>query len=150
MSLTIRERILAKLVEVLATELTGVRVERNRDARVQEFPSIILIDGAQQPFEPESTGFNEYHLTATIEGYVQHEDQSELGPALNDLYGRAIKAVMADRSLGGIAIDTAEGFMDPPSIGRRENQQPTAMFSVEITVKFWTAENDPFELGPGA
>jgi hypothetical protein len=149
MSLTIREQIYAKLEEVLSTALMGVRVERNRDSAVQVFPTVVVIDGGQIRQEPESTGFNEYVMTPTIEGWVDGETQADLGPALNELYGQTVKALMADRKLGGLAIDMAEGPLEV-DVSRRENQGPVAGFALDIEVRFWTAEDDPFELGPSA
>lgn len=148
----IREQIHEALEAVLAAALPplfeGIRVERNRDAPTQKFPAVNVLDGGNERVEPESTGFNEYTMTPAVEGYVQTERSEELGPAMNELYGQVILALMADRSLGGLAIDMAEGPMTV-EIGRRENQGPVAGFRVEISVRFWTAEDNPYQLGPG-
>lgn len=153
MSDTIREQIHAKIADMLDDGLPthfsgGITVERNRDAGVQRFPSVIVIDGSQTRDQPESTGETLYTVFPIVEGHVQVETPAELGPALSELYGRVIQVLMADRKLGGLAIDMTEEELTV-DIGRREGQRPAAAFSIDLEVKFCTAEDDPYEIGPG-
>lgn len=152
--LTVRERIHAKLVELLASGLAeffpeGIQVERNRDSAFQKFPAINVIETSEDTEAPESTGFSGYVATVTIEGFVQVRTDAEIGPARNELLGRVQKVVMKNRQLQHLAIDITEGskfFAE----SRRENQGPVAGFSVDFDIQYWTGEGDPYELGPGA
>lgn len=156
MSLTVLERIQAKVADVLATGLpplvSGVRVERNRDTQVQHFPTVNVLEGALDSGEEsdrESTGATSYVLRVPIEMFVQTETSAALGPALNELYGRIVTLLKADRTLGGLAIDLREGASDP-EIGRLPNQRPVGARELMIAISFWTAEDDPYAVGPGA
>lgn len=149
---TIREQVYEKLLAVLTAALPplfpGIKLERNRDARFQTFPGINILDGPQTRDEPESTGIALYTTTATVEGYVQAEVSADLGPALNELHGQIVKALLANRTLDGLADDLFEGEMRP-EIGERENQRPVMGFSLDVQIKFCTAESDPYRQGPG-
>lgn len=144
MPTTIREQVISAFLGVLEgiTDPDPLYVERNRDVEVQRFPTIVLLDGAHNIGESEH-GLHRYAMTLSVEGYVQAETDSQLGATANALYGSIMSAVMADRQLGGLAIDIHEQNFDIV-VGRGEGHKPSAAFSIEFLVDFFTRENDPF------
>ena len=146
MPVCIREQVLAAFEARLST-IAGVTVERNRVEPVTAFPVLVMIDGGQTPSE-ENSGLKLYALRVDVEGYVQAGTAAELGPALSDLYAQAVKALMADRTLGGLAIDVREGEMRDPEIDRTQGHGPFAAFSLGFVVDHLTDPNDPYQPAP--
>lgn len=146
MSTSIREQVLAA-VEARLSNIIGVTVERNRVEPVTVFPSLVLVDGGHTVSD-ENTGLKLYALRLDVEGYVQAETADELGPALSDLYAKAITALMADRTLGGVAIDVREGELRDPEIDRTQGHGPHSAFSLAFEVDYATDPADPYQLGP--
>jgi len=146
MSTSIREQVLAALESRLGT-VAGVTVERNRVESVTEFPALVMIDGGHTVTD-ENTGLKLYRLRIDVEGYVEATTAAELGPALSDLYAKAVAALMADRTLGGIAIDVHEGELRDPEIDRTQGHGPHAAFSLAFEVDYATNPTDPYQPGP--
>lgn len=148
------EQIHVKLMEILAAGLAphypSLTVERNRTRATQSFPAVILREGPYTTDEggEESTGFARYTTTPEIELWVQTTTDAELGPAINLLLGRVVKAVKADRCLGGLAIDLREISAEVIE-SHNQNQQPRIARSLSLEIDFWTNETDPHEIGPG-
>ncbi len=145
MTICIREQILQAIVTKLGN-LTGVTIERNRDAAVQAFPSLIVRDGNQETASINS-GMTDYTMTVSIEGFVKSSSTASIGTDLNDLYARIVKAIIADYTLGGIAEDIAETGMDM-LIDDMPGNAPHGAFNVTFQVKYTTLENDPYSLAP--
>ncbi len=152
---TIRERILAELkstlTTALATPLPAIPVERNRDVAVSAYPTVVIVDGPQTA-DSENTHRTEYRMEVDVEGYVKAVTPDLLGAAVNALYSRVVRAVLANRIFNatepaGLACDTRETEM-LVEISRTEGSPPQAAFSVTFEIVFWTAEGDPESLGP--
>lgn len=137
---TIRERCLAAFAAALGA-VPGITIERNRTARVNRFPSIIVIDGGQTP-NTASTQATFYTLRVSVEAWITAAFDAGLGPAISATYGRILAAALADPTLGGVAVDVREGEMSDPEIDREEGIGPTAAFAIGFEIDFLTAEGD--------
>lgn len=142
---TIRERIIAALETKYSqiSTIAGLIVERNRDTPVQEFPTLVIIDGQQSP-SYDDTGITRYDMEVFVEGYVRAAS-NDLGTANNALYGAVLKKTMEDITLGGLCFDIRERDM-LPDINRNEGEKPEAGFSLLLSVSYLTKEGDPFSL----
>lgn len=158
MSDSVYERLhvaLAELLEEKLEEIYGegnVFVERNRDAQVQKSPSVVILDGSLEP-DPEETGVAAYVATPIIEGFVAASTSAAAAIARNQLFAEVVRIIKQEREalIGGFPeglVDITEGSTEI-GLSRVENQGPVAYFSMLVTVKFWTEENDPFSPGPG-
>ncbi|BBK30309.1 hypothetical protein EDC65_2245 [Stella humosa] len=143
------EQVLAAVEARLAaiTGFPGLLVERNRDAEVDRFPTLLLIDGDQDRIGDETMGYRRVMLEFMVEGYVSANLQSGLGPARNALYAAVVAALMADPTLGGLAVDLHEGRTSR-ALGTGDGQTPAAAFATIYELEFWTREADPYSLGP--
>jgi len=146
MPTSIREQILTAFLVRLQT-IANVTVERNRVEPVEAFPSLVMIDGGQSLTE-ENAGFKLHSLRVEVEGYVSAPTAAELGPALNDLHGQTVLALMADRTLSDQAIDLHEGEFRDPEIDRTQGHSPHAAFSLTFEVDYFTDPSDPYQPAP--
>ncbi|MDP6622793.1 MAG: hypothetical protein QF754_11065, partial [Alphaproteobacteria bacterium] len=140
------EQVLAAFTARLAA-IPDITVERNRIEPVVAFPTLVMVDGGQTVSE-ENTGLKLYALKLDLEGYTQATTAAELGPALSDLYAKAVAALMTDRTLGGVAIDVREGELRDPEIDRTQGHGPHAAFSLAFEVDYATDPADPYQFGP--
>ena len=143
MTLSIRERITAQVVTVLEAALTDVQVERNRDTAVGTYPSLIVYTGGQRA-ERLGPGIDEYNLDLVLEGFVAAEDGASGHSALNDLYARAVAALYADPTLGGLAVDVQETALAEEL--SNDGSQHVASFILQMDLKYQTAAGDPYSL----
>jgi hypothetical protein len=146
MPVSIREQILSAFLVRLQT-IGNVTVERNRVEPVEAFPSLLMIDGGQTVVE-ENAGIKLHTLRVEVEGYVNAATAAELGPALSDLHGQTVLALMADRTLGDLAIDLREGELRDPEIDRTQGHRPFAAFSLAFEIDYFTDPNDPYQPAP--
>jgi hypothetical protein len=146
MPISIREQILTAFLVRLQT-IASVTVERNRVEPVEAFPSLVMIDGGQSTTE-ENAGTKLHALRIEVEGYVSATTAADLGPALSDLHGQAVLALMAERTLGDLAIDLREGELRDPEIDRTQGHGPHAAFSLAFEVDYFTDPNDPYQPAP--
>jgi len=146
MPISIREQILAAFLARLQT-IGNVTVERNRVEPIEVFPSLLMIDGGQSVSE-ENAGVKLHALRVDLEGYVSAATSTELGSALSDLHGQTVLALMADRTLGDLAIDLREGELRDPEIDRTQGHRPFAAFSLAFEIDYFTDPNDPYQPAP--
>lgn len=144
----IREQI-AAAVKTALSGIAGVTVYRNRTKEVPEnaMPALVLVDGGHDSDQTQSPGHTAYALELTVEGYAKAADDDAIGPALNDLYGKLLAAVMADTTLGGLAIDIREGGMTMDS-DRGDGRASLGGFALTLYVDFWTSTGDPYTAAP--
>jgi len=102
-----------------------------------------LEDGRQNLVEDSLAG-RLYRLDVKIEGALDRPTVAALGPALNALYARALTALLADPTLGGLACDVTEENPDGPSlefaINHRAFQAPSGAFVLSLAVPYWQPE----------
>lgn len=151
-SLTIRERCLDALHQRLLDSLApqGITVSRNRRRRPdrKSMPAIILIDGGHEPdMEGRATHFWPFRLSAYLEGHVAAARDEDLGAAASDLYGKALAAVLADTTLGNLAIDIEEaGYAQ--ELVREEGTEAGIVFALNLIITYATDDGDPYASAP--
>lgn len=145
---TVREQIAAAVKTALA-EIDGVTVYRNRTKEMPEgvMPALVLVDGGHEPDATQSPGHTAYALELTVEGYAKADSDEGIGAAVNDLYGKALAAVMADTTLGGLAVDVREGAMTMDT-DRGEGRASLGAFALTLNIDFWTPSGDPYTAAP--
>lgn len=148
MTLSISEQIMAALL----TKLEGISafpevfVERNRDAPVKQFPSLILFDG-EITQTLENTYRVENEMTVRLDGFCIGSPAESLGTQLHRLQAEANKALTADYTLDGLCEDVNHTQVTF-DIGQGEGQGPVGFFSAVYVLKFATKEGNPFSLAP--
>lgn len=135
------ERVVAHFKTALAG-ITGLTVERNRDEDVTRFPTAIVFDGDLQSQEI-NTGRVEHRLDLDVEIWAQAASGAALGTAINDLFARVVVAAIADRTRGGIAVDTTEQGRTF-RIDRGEGGKAVGLAVVAFRIDFATADGDPY------
>lgn len=142
---TLRERILAAIAGKLVTGAGGLTpspsVERNRDGAINKRPALGLFDG-DELVDDSIWGVDAYTLDFSVEGHV---DGGEA--AANELAGRVRPWLLADPTLGGLAIDLtlqAHSFMYTEGKG----QKTVTGFRLSGQASYWTKPGDPFTAGP--
>lgn len=143
----VREQALAAIRLALDTQLTGVRVYRNRAAPLVNFPAVNLVDGGMKP-DDGTLGFTRYDLSFAVQGAVEATDDEGLGPALSDLQARIVVALMGNVTLGGTVVDVHEGDTATNFDRGGDSRKPVAMIETEFTAVFFTREGDPYVGGP--
>ncbi len=114
--------------------------------------SLAPIDGVQTLVADHPTG-REYLLAARIDGLVARASAEQLGPALNALYAQTLAAVLADPTLGGLAMDVREGVSEDTEdtegasleieVSREPFTAPTAAFGLHLSIPYWVPEGSP-------
>lgn len=148
---TVAERIRQSAYTSLAgiTGIVGLNLaERNRDAPIEEaeLPAIVMLDGATQPAETQWTGSDAYETAIEVQLYAKGADMAAATAALDALEGKALAAILADRSRAGLAIDTRLAASSETERDGAEGHPAQASRALQFTISFATAENDPFTL----
>lgn len=146
---TIREEVIVQFIAAFTTGVgdpfVGYTKDRNIDAPVQKYPTLVFMDGPQTASH-ESSGVTLYTMAIVVEGYVKSANRDAIGTDLNALYGKIVVAAVADHTLGGYAIDVREIDMDPQI--EDEGSEYVGTLSVGFEIDFQTLENDPSTLAP--
>jgi hypothetical protein len=136
----VRERILENLVGDVTSSGAVRAVDRMRRTKYQshELPALNLWEGKERK-EPGPSGLTTCHLPLLLEITVL--DPNKHATVANLAMAAVVKAVLADRQRGGLAVDTEETGSEP-FIG--ETNDPTGGFRVEIEIEYRHKEDDPF------
>lgn len=139
-----REQVVAAYLAVLQT-VTGLsKFDRNRKVAItaKELPMGILFEGDEQPNDTFS-GEDAFDLPLVAQIALEHAG-AEGATACNLARANLTKAVLADRTLGGVCRDLI--ITDPGDwIGvdiDAEDETEGFMFAVQI--RYATVEGDPF------
>ena len=134
------ERIMARVQQALQT-LSGYTVKRMPQYPIgaDACPAIVQIDGAEEEPEPYS-GQLLHTASVTLLLDARGED---IGTAINAVLRDAWAALIADRTLGGIATDVRRTYVSEPFLDREEGGPLIAMRTVEFEIDYWTDEDDP-------
>lgn len=149
---TIREQVLAAFETAiqagLAADVPAARFERNLDIEPSTFPTVIMVDGGQDVDFEDQVGVKVVTLNLEVEMWAVASSSDGLAGALDQLYESAVKAALADITLGGLAANVEEGAMTDPVIDRGEGRGPTIATSVAFSVTYWTDVTDPSQTMP--
>ena len=143
--MTIREQILAALMVRLGTlvaELPSLVVQRNPRHAITKAPTLVIREGAHTA-ETDQNVFTRYALSLEIQGFVETAEDADLGPAINDLYGRVMAVLLAEPSFGGLALDTREREFSVDIATMPGLSEPAGWFSLGIEIEFLTRAEDP-------
>lgn len=141
-----RERVLAAAASALdGVGVAGLVVERERLAEIadDEMPRMVLREGAEEP-RADFTGEDAWTLNFEVEGYTAATDQTGADQAGRHLRAKALQALLADVTLGGLARDLRPGGEPPPVRLSIVAEVPTYAFVLTFAVDYATAEGDPF------
>ena len=145
----IRQRVLSAFESAISVELAAltpaVPVESQRREEVVTFRTVVIIDGDDA--EPEDAiGIIKRFALLRAEGYVQAATQAVLRNARENLQAHVINAIAGDYTLGGWAVNTTHTRTDTLTI--MHSTIPSAAFSLDFEVEYWTKPGDPFTIGP--
>lgn len=145
----VREQVLAAIKVKLAAiaGIAGLVVERNRDAEVQSFPTLVIVDGDMAADNSINSASTQYEMEVIVEGYVVASEYESLGMAVSTLQAEVVKALTADYTLGGIAFDINE-MQTSVDVNRNDGQSPAAFFATVFIAQFHTKQGDPYTVGP--
>jgi hypothetical protein len=149
MAIPIVEQIVLALqasLETVSDTVPGLTVYRNHDAALVNYPALVLYEGDLEPYTDTQLAMR-YRLNVQIEGVVNPQHYSRLGPDANQLYAQALKTIMQDITLGGLCYDIEAGVRSM-EIVRIEGADPFAYFSLPLFISFFTSPTDPFVIGP--
>jgi hypothetical protein len=125
--------------------IVGLTVERARDHAVTpgEAPILMVYADGDRTERERVVGLGIWSAPVRVEGVVKASTIAGLGPALNDLYGRALEALEADRTLGGAAVRFRETNLST-AVDRERGHRPMMTFDLALEVDVDAAEGDPF------
>jgi tetrahydromethanopterin S-methyltransferase subunit D len=149
MPTTARETLLAAATTKLAAiaGITGLAVERNRRDAVEDFPMIVARDGSSRIGE-RLTGIDRLVVSVDVECYASGATPAAAGQKLNELYGAAAAALLADPTLGVGGFDVREVDGGEPLIDTGDAAVPVASLSARFELEAWVRTDDPYTIGP--
>jgi len=132
-------------VGVTLTAIGGLTYFRNLDREPEpaEMNCIIQIDGGHVA-KTIYSGTAVKTLAVAVECYVTAAALDDMADAIDDVSGKVIKALIADVSLGGMAIDVRDTEMSDPAILSEDQEKPYAEFTLDFEIDFEHGESDPY------
>jgi len=147
---TIREQCQVALFLRLQTisGIASLSIERNHAQPVESFPTLVQldVDGSDEKVE-DMSGVEWRQTVLRVEGWLEAATPSALSAAVDELRGKAQKAILGDESLGGLAV-MVELPEDASSQDKLLPQTPGAAFSLVVAIDYWIRPGDPWTLGP--
>lgn len=144
MTATIRDQILDAVATVLGTlSVAGLKVQRGRDEPVDSYPFLALYAGGQSVLE-DNAGHTLYAMEAYLDGTASGASSAAAERAAHELYGQSVLALWVDRTLGGLAIDIAEGEL--LMTNETGASVSVAGFRLVLRVQYWTLQGDPYHV----
>ena len=143
-SVSRHELAVAALVAALGavTGIAALTVTRARtDPMTAADAPLIDVMAGQRVVRTRQRGLIVWTVPATVEGWVTATTDAALGPALNALYAAAIKAIEADKTLGGTTLTLREQRLETV-IDRTRGHRPMMAFDLSIELWVQTAEID--------
>lgn len=135
--ITTREAVARAVLGKLRAALAPIPVERNlrETVHADQAPVVNFWDAGHTADLPD-IGETAYEMELPVEATVTADTDAELGAATNDLYGRVLKTLMADPTLGGLCIQLTERAFDPRIAPVEESKDPLANFSLSVVAEF--------------
>jgi len=136
----IRERNIQHLVDTLSGEPMARTVDRQRRTKYQghELPAVNIWEVKERKV-PGPSGLVTCYLSLKLEITVL--DLANQAKAANLAMAAVVKSILADRTRGGLAVDTEEGENET-FIG--ETNDPTGGIRVGIEIEYRHKEDDPY------
>lgn len=142
--ITRREAISRAVLARLRAALVPIPVQRNRRETVhaEEAPLVNFFEGGHTADLPD-TGDTSYEMELPIEATVTADTGDDVGTEMNALYGRVLKTLTHDPTLGGLCVQMTERTYDPRVISIDESERPLGIFSLSLMVEFRTQDGEP-------
>lgn len=142
---SVRERILQAVLASLRT-IVGPTVKRDAalPERIPEGGLIVLRDNGDAP-RADFAGADQYDLRLAIEVFADTDDPTV---SIDGLQTRIAKALLADRTAGGLAVDLRPGSVSELDPLHVEGAAPFAARAIEFVADYWTVEGNPYLLAP--
>jgi hypothetical protein len=146
---TVRERALVSLYARLSAigTVAGLTTARNDPGPVTKLPRLVMFDGGHERVA-DYTSIDVFDLNVTISLHIAANNAAGLSPKLDELYGAAVAAFVADLSNSGNSIDAWEQGLSDPDMVRGEGVPPHLKADLEVVVRIATRKNDPFTANP--
>ncbi|PWC86052.1 hypothetical protein TSH100_13840 [Azospirillum sp. TSH100] len=153
MPVSVREQILTAfqglLGTVVAENVTGtLTVYRGRRKAVPEekLPALVM-RGSPVSSDQESAAVTRNFERVAVTALAKDATDAGLDRTLVDLWAALQRAIEADPTLGGIAVDTTiteadQGAADDEGVGGLGD------VFIAVTVEYWTRPGDPYALAP--
>lgn len=149
---SVREQVLQAFKTALdGAASASVVVDRNRDIPVELTTStswIVMVDGGQEPDVETGPGYKQIALGVDVEMFAATASHGGLAAALDALYVAVVQSALADRTLGGLAVDITEGELTDPILDRSEGIGPTIAASLSFSIDYWVDVDDPTIAAP--
>ena len=148
---SIRERILSDLTAAVSgvTQAAGYAIDIRTVGRVRrepyqahEYPAVNLLEGPERK-QAGPTALTTCFMPVVLE--ISVWDKNALAVAANRAMAAVIKATLADRTRGGLAIDTEETG-NKMFVDETDPTRPIGGFRVEFTIEYRHAESDPYSV----
>lgn len=142
----IRERAYAAFFTVVEGAVAGAFTERNPLEGLDvpdTLPAALQFDGGHSE-APSLTGEDHYLGRVSVELYAGGATNSAAVTAVNGLWGELVKAVFANRTLGGEALDVRHTETDDPFTLDAESARRVGTMTAFFEIKFSHPEDDPF------
>ena len=111
-----------------------------------ELPALFMTDLGDVDLDIV-TGAAQFELRFQVDVYVA-DAGAGLAAALDAGYLALTNALLADRTLGNLAVDLRRGEIGDPEFVTDEGSKPFAVMPVEFVAQYWTAEADMGALAP--
>ena len=146
---SIRERILANLSATAsgvtqdagyAIDIRTVARSRREPFQNHEYTAVNIFEGPEKK-QAGPASFTTCFLPVYLE--ISVWEAKELAVAAGRAMASVVKAVLVDRTRGGLAIDTEE-TSNKMFLDETDPNRPIGGFRVELMIEYRHAENDPF------
>jgi len=145
---SVQERILDAMRLALAQGLDQAGVVRRADRPVEQDrqPWVNILDGANRTDDGVAFGVTDNRMAVRLELVAAKGVAVSADAAIDALQRQAKAILLANRTWGGLAIDT---MIEAGEVERdRESSLPGGVYLLDATVWFWTKTQDPTAVGP--
>lgn len=133
-------------VSAALAAITGVpdlKVEDNRDAEVEHFPTLIVQD------DPESvasrvTASTLKTIDVQVDVYVAAPTTAQLRGAFDLVYGKVLQALENLGSPNGVISDVRHTATSAPDADMRDGASPSWACAMVFELDYWVADGDPY------
>lgn len=142
----IREQALARFYATWSAGLDDVETQRTVDAAMDpdRLPAAIQMDGGHQRAARDAR-VDQMTGRVTVGLFVTAATGAELPQALNALYARVVRPLMADPTLDGLVSDVRELGLSDPQPMTEGQERPFMYAELDFEFEYETAEDDPTE-----
>ena len=117
-------------------------VYRMRTDEPKTFPVLNLLDGPQEVITIFQK--DQYTQRPIVEVYVKETTTNEAARRLEEIRGHVVKAMEADRTLGGAAADVRFVGTADPDASAEPRDFEYLLLALEFELEVYTEEGDPF------